>query len=464
MTHHHDGVTTMPPTAAAAQAHRRTLLKAGLFGAASMAAGLRAPAVRAQAKRFAGVTINGAAFQHSFHAALKSWLPELEDKTGLKVNFELQSFPIYNQRMDLELSTHGSAYDFCNIGTPYAGRWITSGWMTQLDEFAHNANLTAADWEPGDFARGPLAILSDANGHIFGFPWVAGAIVMGIARSDLLEKAKLPIPATLDELVQTCLRTNAPGKTYAFVNDQLHHWEWPPYLMNEGGTIFRQPPTDLMPMLNTPQAIKAAEIYTQLLSSKCAPPGVLSYTDDQSQRMQLAGRANIRTASIDWLVPLAKLKDSKVRSTVRYAPLPKGPGGSFPGVNANGFGIPVGAKNKEAAWTFIQWALSKASFERMALQKAYVTVPRRSIIATPQFKEAMTINGQDVGQLYIDTVDAPGVSDYMKYRNMAVFPQVGEKINIAISQIISGQANAKTALDQAESAAIADIRKAGVKL
>ncbi len=456
-------IAAMPATAAAARVHRRFLLRAGLFGAASLAVGLRAPAVRGQAKRFAGVTITGGAFQHNFHLALKSWLPELEEKTGLKVNFELQSNPIYNQRTDLELSTGGSAYDFCNLGTPWAGRWITSGWMTQLDEFARDPNLTPPDWDPGDFASGAQAILSDANGRTFGFAWVAGAILTGIARIDVLEKANLPIPATCEELLETCRKTNDPGNVYAFVNDALHHWEWPPYLMAEGGTIFRDPPSNLTPMLNTPEAIRAAQLYADLMS-KYAPPGAISFTDDQAMRMQFAGRANIRTSSIDWLVPIAKAPESKVRSTMRFAPMPGGPAGSFPAVNANGFGIPAGAKNKEAAWTFIQWALSKESFRRMALEKAYVTVPRRSVIASPEFRESMTINGQDVGKLYIDTVEASGPRGYMRYRNIPVFPQVGEKINKAIEQIASGQLDAKTAMDQAQQAALADIAKAGVKL
>jgi multiple sugar transport system substrate-binding protein len=455
-------IVSTPADAAAAFTHRRTLLKAGLFGTASLAVGLRSPAVRGQAKRFAGISITGGAFQHSFHVALKSWLPELEEQTGLKVNFELQSYPIYNQRTDLELSTGGSAYDFCNLGTPYAGRWITSNWMTQLDEFARNPELTPTDWEPGDFASSAQAILSDAEGRTFGFTWVAGAILMGIARSDVLEKANLPVPKTCEELLETCRKTNQPG-TYAFVNDALHHWEWPPYLMAQGGTIFRNPPSDLTPMLNTPEAIQAAQLYAELIS-KLSPPGGISFTDDQALRMQFAGRANIRTTSIDWLVPVAKAPESRSKGTMWFAPMPGGPAGSFPAVNANGFGIPAGSKNKEAGWTFIQWALSKASFRRMATEKGYVTVPRRSVIALPEYKEAMTFNGQDVGKLYLDTVEASGPRGYMKYRNMPVFPQVGEKINKAIEQIASGQMDAKAAMDLAQQAAIADIAKAGIRL
>jgi multiple sugar transport system substrate-binding protein len=452
------------PTAGAALLHRRFMLKAGLAGAATAAVGLPALPVLGQAKRFAGVTINGTSFQHTYHIALKKWLPEFEEATGMKVNLDLNGMPVFIQRTDLELSTRGSAYDFINLGMPVAGRWISSGWMTKLDEFIANPNLTSPDFEAGDFAAGAQAVFAGPDGTgTYGFAWVAGAILMGVARSDILEKAGLPMPKTVEELLETCRKTNQPNSTFAFVNDALHHWEWPPYLMAMGGMIFRNPPQDVMPMINSPEAIRAAQIYAELLS-KYSPPGVISFTDDQAMRYQFAGRANIRTTSIDWLVPIGKNPDSKTRETMRFEPMPGGPAGSFPAVNANGFGIPAGAKNKEAAWTFIQWATSKRIFKRQVLENAYVTVPRRSVVTSAEYHDANMINGQDVGKLYLDTVEASAPRVYMKYRNNPMFPLVGEKINKAIEQIASGQMDAKAAMDAAQQAAVADIAKAGVKL
>ncbi len=117
----------------ASNVSRRMVLKGTAATAALGAVGLHAPAVIGQAKPFAGVTLNGAGFQHVSTENIKTYLPEFEEQTGMKVNFELQAFPVYNQRMDLELSTQGSAYDFCNVTFIYSGRWIGAGWMTPLD-------------------------------------------------------------------------------------------------------------------------------------------------------------------------------------------------------------------------------------------------------------------------------------------------------------------------------------------
>ena len=63
---------------------------------------------------------------------------------------------------------------------------------------------------------------------------------------------------------------------------------------------------------------------------KYGPDGLLSYSDDQSMRSQMSGRANMRTQAITWMVPLAKHAESTVQKTVRYGLMPAGPDGQLP--------------------------------------------------------------------------------------------------------------------------------------
>lgn len=448
-------------TSEAARRHRRRFLKAALGGSAALAVGLRSPAVRGQAKPFAGVTINGACFQHVFQTYLKEYLPEFEAATGMKVNLELQAFPVYNQRMDLELSTKGSAYDFCNVTFIYSGRWIGAGWLTPLDELVANPKLTPAGWDANDFVAGAQSTLQDAKGLTYGFAWEAGAMIMGASRGDLIEKNGLKMPATFDELVKVCDATNKSENVAAFVADRLHHWNWIPYLMGQGGKVFRNPPEDLFPMLDTPEAAASADWYASLLIRN-GPSGVLSYTDDQAMRAQIAGRANIRTQAIGWMTPLVKHDDSTVKTTARFALMPGGPAGNFPGSNSHGYGIPLGSKKKEAAWTFITWALSKETVRRIALEKGYAAVCRRSVIDDPGYRRNLTLNGEDVAALYLKVLELGGRSTYMKYRTVPVYPQVGDKINKAIERIATGQQKGLEAMKQAQAEAIADLKKSGV--
>jgi multiple sugar transport system substrate-binding protein len=181
-------------------------------------------------------------------------------------------------------------------------------------------------------------------------------------------------------------------------------------------------------------------------------------------RTQKSGRANIRTQAITWMVPLAKDPDSNVKDTVRYALMPAGPAGNFPGSNSHGLGIPVGSKNKKAAWEFIKWAVGKDMTRKLVQNHGYPSVCRRSIIETQEFKEALTLNGQDVASMYLQVLELGGKSGYMKYRTVPQFPQIGDKLNKAIERIATKQQGAAEAMAQAQEEAVADLKKSGVEV
>lgn len=452
---------TPPPTRHGST--RRAFLRtsAGAVGLGLVAA--RAPAVLGQAKEFKGVTLNGACFQHAYTNVLKEFLKEFEEKTGMRVNFETPAFPVYNQRADLELSTRGSAWDFLNITFIYSGRWIGAGWMSSLEEFLGDRNTTPADWDASDFVSGAQASLTDAKGTRYGFAWEAGAMIMAASRYDLIEKAGMKMPETFDQLGQVCAAIDGKDGIKAFVNDNLHHWHWPPYLMGWGGKVFVNPPENLTPALDSREAVESAEYYANLLR-QYSPSGALSYTMDQGALAHRTGRANLRTQAIAWLAPLATAADSTVKTTVRFAYMPRGQAGAFPGSVSHGFGIPAGAKNKRAAWEFIKWALSKEMVRRAALEKGYIAVCRKSVIDDPQYRKNMTLNGQDLAALYLRVLEESGRLGYMKYRMVPVYPQVGDKMNKAIERIVTNQQPAREAMAQAQREAVLELKKAGIKI
>ena len=70
--------------------------------------------------------------------------------------------------MDLGLSTRGSAYDVVNVTFIYLSRWINSGWLTPLDDYIRNPNLTGTDWDlngflPGAREGGALSLIGDSS-------------------------------------------------------------------------------------------------------------------------------------------------------------------------------------------------------------------------------------------------------------------------------------------------------------
>ncbi|HTI48976.1 MAG TPA: extracellular solute-binding protein [Casimicrobiaceae bacterium] len=438
--------------------NRRRVLK----GAAALGAyALSASPARSAAKPFEGVELNVSCWSAPFPKLLQTYLPEFEKLTGIKVNYDTPGFLIYNQRVDLELSTRGSSYDVLNITFIYVDRWLRAGWFAPLNDFLKDPAATPKDFDIDDFLPATRKIMSDKQGNLYGIPWTCDISMAAAGRYDLVTQAGLAMPTTFDEIEKVAAATNKNGVA-GFLGDNRHGWNFPPYLQGFGGNVFRKPPDDLMPMLDTREAIAAADFYCHLLRDY-GPNGVLSYSYDQVTAALKQGRGNYVTEGHIFLMPAAD-PDSKEAKTVRYSPFPRGPAGQFPGFATHAWGIPVGAKNKRASWEFIKWAMSKEMMMRAVTEKGYSSPSRRSVVQSPEFKKRLTLNDNDVADIYLKGIETAGGSDYMAYRIVHVFPQVDTLIGQAMERIVSKQMSAADSMRQAQASAIADLKKAGVKL
>ena len=414
------------------------------------------------AKRFSGVTLNVSTFSSPFPKLLQEWLPEFEAQTGAKVNFDTPAFPVYNQRADLELSTKGSAYDVVNVTFIYSSRWINAGWLTPLDEFIKNPNHTHAEWDVKDFLPGAIAPETGRDGKLYGIPWSAEALLSASSRFDLVKEAGLNYPDTTDDLVKVLRAVNKKERVAGFVSDNHYGWTFVPYLHAFGGDVFRKAPDDLFPTLDTPEAIAAAEYYGNLLR-EFGPDGAVTYTQDQVTQALKLGRVNFSDSGQNYLAQLGDAASSKTIKTLNFGLVPKGPAGRFPGTAVHALGIPTGSKNKEAAWAFIQWALSKQT-TRKAITAGYGSPTRRSDIDSSEYRKKQVINGVDLSRLALESLDIAAKTGHMKYRTVSVYPQVDQQLNKAIELIATKQLSAKQALQQAQVASIAELKRAGAKI
>ncbi len=437
---------------------RRQVLHAAGVGAATLAL----PAL-AQTKPFAGIKLRGAAYQHSFFNLLRKYIPEFETQTGMTVDLQLSAFGVYNQQADLELASGGSAWDFCNVTFILAGRWVGAGLLANLDDYSGSVQHTPSSWRPDDFVKGAQLPYLDKAGKTYGYAWEGGAMLMGLSRSDLMKKRGVAIPTTFDELQRVCDAVHGQDNVTGFVSTNLHHWHLPPYIQGYGGDVFASPPGNVTPTLDAPPAIQGAEFYSRLLA-KYAPPGVLNYTEDQARSALIAGRSNIFIHSSSWITAMLTAPDSKAKDTALVTRMPAGPKGDFPASNSQGLGIPKNARNKEAAWEFIKWALSPQMAARL-VKDGHPSVCRRSVIESAAYRAQNTINGQDLGKLFVEVLDQPAKTrNYMAYRTVKEFPLVGDVINKSVERIVSGQMPAAESMQAAQQAALGALRRSGAKV
>ena len=442
---------------------RRFLETAAGATVAGVGSALSFPAI-AQSKPFNGVKLRGAVYQHGFFNHLKKYIPEFEQQTGMTVDLQVSAFPVYNQQADLELSSGGSAWDFCNVTFILAARWVAAGLLANLDDFARNPKYTPASWNPDDFVKGAQVPYMDAAGKTYGYAWEGGAMLMGISRMDLMKKYNIKVPTTFDELMKAAETMHGKEDVSGFVSSNLHHWFLPPYVQGFGGDVFANPPGDIRPTIDAPPAIQAAEFYSRLLA-KYSPAGVLNYTEDQARSALIGGRSNIFIHSSSWVTAMLTAPESKVKETALVARMPAGPKGDFPASNSQGLGIPKNAKNKEAAWAFIQWALSPELTARIVKDTGHSSICRRSIITSAEYKQINTIHGQDLARLYLEVLEQPAKGrNYMAYRTVKEFPIAGDAINKGIERIVSGQMPAAESMKQAQEAALVAMRRSGAKV
>jgi multiple sugar transport system substrate-binding protein len=444
------------------RARRREVLGAGAALGATFALPGRAPA-QGGAKPFQGVTLNVANFSHTYTQILPKLLPEFEAQTGIKVVYDTPSFPVYNQRADLEFSTKGAAYDVANVTFIYSSRWIGAGWFTPLEPWLQDPSKTPADYEVADIIPGAIAPMRDKKGAIHAIPWVADAMIACAARFDIVQKAGFGMPATWDELRAMLQATHRKEGVAGYSTEANHNWAMMPIVHSLGGNLFRNPPEDLMPTIDSPEVVEAAGYYAGLLRDFGAE-GILSFLVDQGVAALKSGRTNYMTHALAFLATVGDPASSKAAATAAYSMMPGGPKGRFPSVASHGWGLPAGSRNKDAGWAFITWATSKQMQRRLLVEHGYGGVTRRSAVEAPEFKSRMTINGYDCGRMFLDVLERAAATGHMAYRTVHVFPQVGLQVNKAVELIASGQMGAKEAMVQAQAQALADLRRAGVKL
>ena len=460
MTHANRTLDASKPANEVDGAGRRQFLKSAAMSTAATISGIGAPAVLAQARRFQGTTINVSCWNSTYAQHVGEYLGEFTELTGIKVAYDLPGFPVYNQRADLELSTKGSAFDVLNITAIYTSRWIGAGWFTPLEPYINDRNKTPADWDFADILEGSVKPMRNKAGVVHGVPWIADINISGASRFDLFQSIGADMPDTFEDMetVLTALRKKDPMPAY--ITDNLYGWTFLPFMQGFGGNVFRDPPDDLMPTLDTPEVAAAAEFFTRMLSN-FGPQGHANYNYDQTVQALKSGRVNYSTLNMVWLA-LMGAPDSKVVPTTNFALFPKGPKGRFPGIASHAWGIPEGSRKKDAAWEFIRWAMSKDLLNKLVARHGLASVTRQSIINSPAFKGKMTINGRDLGKIFIDTLKYAD-QGHMKYRSVHVYPQMNEQIVQAISRVVSGQMKARESFKLAQTNAMADLRRAGVR-
>jgi len=305
-------------------------------------------------KPYAGTTIRVLFSNHPWTDAIRPFLPEFEELTGIKVQAESLFEDQLTQKLLVEFASGTSTIDvFMQRPLQEAKQFAKNGWYADLRPFVEKD----PDFDLADFF--PSALLAETvDGILTGIPIVTEQEII-YYRNDLFEEHGIKVPTTMEELEAAAKYFNDPANGfYGFVSRGQRSpavTQFSSYLYSFGGNFHE----DGKATLNTPEAIAAFTFYGDMLRNY-GPPGVLNMSWPQALAIFAQGNAAMYTDASVFYSNLLDPNQSDVGDVVGFAQFPAGPAGSKPySVVSWGVSMAATSRNKEAAWEFIKWATSK---------------------------------------------------------------------------------------------------------
>ncbi|CAN7755107.1 sugar ABC transporter substrate-binding protein [Paenibacillus sp. LjRoot153] len=311
-------------------------------------------AATANAKPFAGKTISLVTANHPWAEAIKPLLPDFEKETGIKVNVENFFEDQLTQKLTVQFTSGSATPDVFMYRPLQEGKlFYKNGWLQSLDEYAQKAK----DYDFNDFSKSAIGSTT-VDSKLAGIPIITEQEIL-YYRKDLLQKAGIAVPKTLEELTAAVKKLHDPkNEMYGFVARGQRSplvTQVSSFLYSEGADFT----TGEKASINTPEALKAFTTYGTLLKDY-APPGVLNMSWPQAFGIFAQGKVAFLTDANSLYQNATDPAKSKISDQVGFAVFPGGKAGSKP-YSITSWGLAMNSKsaNKDATWAFIQWATSK---------------------------------------------------------------------------------------------------------
>ena len=396
-------------------------------------------------KPLAGVTLTLASQNDQFGAVIAKMAPEFKEATGADLKVEIMDYGTLLTKTTADFVGHTKGYDLVTMDIVWAGAYAENKYSVDLTDWVKR---DAAELQLDDIYPVLLSSLGQYDGHYVAFPFAAYANVLAY-RKDLFAAAGLAPPASMEDLVADAKKLTDPSKKqYGFVaNGQKGAavaQDWMQYNTQLGGSILG---ADGKPALNSPENVKSLAVYKQLFT-EAAPPGAIEY--DWGGREE-SFRQGIAAMMQTWSVGAPGYSDpsmSKVVGKVAIATAPVGKG-MKPEYGVGGWGMAINAditdKQKEAAWTFIKWLVSKPVHKEFNLDGAG-SFMRKSEMTDPDLTAKFDFLP------VVATTYENGNGDYRP--RIPQYPEIQDILGAAVNAVLAGAAEPQAALDEAQAKAV----------
>lgn len=310
-----------------------------------------------------GTTINVFMARHPWQEAIQPMIPEFEELTGITVSLTTLPEQQYKTKVVADLTSGVFGHDVFMTEYYDAPTYQQNGWTTDIQAYIDGAEEADYDWD--DFFPAARGVASIGGRYLDRVAITAEAQSL-VYRTDILEELGIAVPTTFEELAEAAERideeTNNAGITLR--GGAANWWPFYGFVRSYGGEYVTAP--DLVPMINSGENADALAMYSRL--SATAPRGITSYDWDEINTAMLSGQAAM---FLDSSVIYSRLQDpdlSNVVGQIGIAPMVSGPAGRHGHSHFWSISLAAEAEQADAGWYFIQWATSKDTQGRIALE------------------------------------------------------------------------------------------------
>jgi len=437
---------------------------AGASGASPAAAGGGSPAASgagAWSRANEGTSLSMIAEATLNSQVLESLLPDFTAKTGIDVQLEQAPYDSVVQKLTLNATTKQGAYDIVSLPYEFLGAFAEKGWITPIDDRLADKGSFGPGFDPTAIIPALWKASSVWRDKTYGMP-SNSAVMMMFYRKDLFEnaaeqaafKAKygydLAVPSTWkqyrdaaefftrkagSQLAGANLSKDFAGVAMTGKRHVATVLEWLDYGWTYGGGILDAQGNliiDSQPSVDSLGYMAGLRPFAQ--------PGYTNATWDETTATLQQGGAALSITWGDTAGAMEATDQSAVVGKMGYASIPTLKDGDTQIAHLGSwtYVIPSGSTKQDAAWEFMQWALSAPV--QTALAKGGGLPALTSSFEDPELVSSLPYWKQELVSL--------GQS-----KSRPRIPEWGSMSDILqkdISDVISGQATPADAFKQAD--------------
>jgi multiple sugar transport system substrate-binding protein len=364
---------------------RQLLIGASLF---QVCVGVAAAwSLEEAAKPYKGTEVSVIFLDRPGYRAIEKMLPDFEQKTGIKVKYEVVPYESTLEKQVRDFSANGDL-SIALVDLVWIGTFADSDWIVPVDELKQKfPDVFDPNYDFNDFFPLVLNAFGGWNGKIYGPPFDNYSGLLYYNKEMLKEAGFDKPPETWDQVMNEYgpkLTKNGKfafalqsrrGETQSCDSFMRFIWPW-------GGSLLNQ---KFKSNLLDEKSQEGLEFRQKL--QKYMPPGIVEYDHNEAVNALAQGQVAMITEWSAFYSTLADPKSSKIVDQLGVAPEPKGPAGRKPALG--GFSLAVARqandKQKAAAWLFIQWATSKETAKQY-VENGGVSA-RQSVYQDPELQK-----------------------------------------------------------------------------